>query len=156
AAFQSRYGIKVAELDVRASELTERVRTEQTSGRYVADVEFHGEASIVEQRQTSFIAEHGGGPDNKTLRQDLPAGKWAGPGWVQMACSLINTGLVKPADEPKGWRDYVDPKWKGKIISDDMRAVGTGQTQFAVFHKTPGLGPDFLAKLKEQGLHINR
>lgn len=156
AAFQSRYGVKVQELDARASELTERIRTEQTSGRFVADVEFHGEASIVEQRQTNFIAEHGGMPNIKTLRAEFPGDKWAVPAWVQMACSLVNTNLVKPADEPKRWRDFLDPKWKGKILSDDMRAVGTGQTQFAVFHKTPGLGPDFLFKLKEQGLTIHR
>lgn len=156
AAFQSRYGIKVQELDARASELTERIRTEQTSGRFVADVEFHGEASIVEQRQTNFIAEHGGLPNIKSLRKEFPGDKWAVPAWVQMACSLVNSQLVKPDEEPKRWRDFLDPKWKGKIISDDMRAVGTGQTQFAVFHKTPGLGPDFLLKLKEQNLSINR
>lgn len=156
AAFQSRYGIKVAELDARASELTERIRTEQTSGRFVADVEFHGEASIVEQRQTSFIAEHGGVPNMKALRKGLAVDKWAVPAWVQMACALINTNLVKPADEPRRWMDFTDPRWKGKIVSDDMRAVGTGQTQFAVFHKTPGLGPEFLLKLKEQNMTIHR
>ncbi len=156
AAFQTRYGVKVQELDARASELTERIRTEQTSARYVADVEFHGEASIVEQRQSNFIAEHGGMPNIPNLRKDLPNDTWAVPAWVQMACSLVNTSMVKPADEPKRWADFLDPKWKGKIISDDMRAVGTGQTQFAVFHKTAGLGPDFLRKLKEQNLSINR
>ena len=156
AAFQAKYGIKVQELDARASELTERIRTEQTSGRFVADVEFHGEASIVEQRQTGFVAEHGGTPNMKLLRKDYPVDKWAIPAWVQLGCALVNTQLVKPGEEPKSWKDFADPKWKGKIISDDMRAVGTGQTQFAVFHKTPGLGADFLLKLKEQNLSINR
>ncbi len=156
AAFQIKYGIKVHELDARASELTERIRTEQTSSRYVADIEFHGEASIVEQRQTNFVAEHGGVPNTKSLRKDFPADAWSVPAWVQVTCALINTQLVKPGDEPKSWKDFLDPKWKGKILSDDMRAVGSGQTQFAVFHKTPGLGPDFLLKLKDQNLTIHR
>ena len=152
--FQAKYGIKVQELDVRASELTERIRVEQTSGRYLADLEFHGDASIVEQRGAGFVAEHGEIPNMKGLRQEFPADAWAIPAWVQMVCALVNTGLVKTADEPKKWADFLDPKWKGKMISDDMRAVGSGQTQFAVFHKT--YGPEFLLKLKAQELSFNR
>ncbi len=48
-AFKRKYGIDVKEFDARASELTERIRTEQTSGRYIADVEFHGYTSILDQ-----------------------------------------------------------------------------------------------------------
>ena len=152
--FQSKYGIKVQELDVRASELTERIRVEQTSGRHLADLEFHGDASIVEQRGSGFVAEHGDIPNIKSLRKEYPADAWAIPAWVQMVCALVNTGMVKPADEPKRWADFLDPRWKGKMISDDMRAVGSGQTQFAVFHKT--FGPEFLLKLKAQELSFNR
>eukprot|EP01037_Dinobryon_pediforme_P041848 gene41848-51865_t len=46
SAFEKKYGVKVQEFDARASEMTERIRTEQTSQRYVADIEFHGETSI--------------------------------------------------------------------------------------------------------------
>ena len=153
-SFQAKYGVKVQELDVRASELTERIRVEQTSGRYLADLEFHGEASIVEQRGAGFVAEHGDIPNIKALRKDFPADAWAVPAWVQMVCALANTGLVKPAEEPRRWADFLDPKWKGKMISDDMRAVGSGQTQFAVFHKT--FGAAFLEQLKTQELSFNR
>jgi ABC-type thiamine transport system substrate-binding protein len=43
---------------------------------------------------------------------------------------LANTQLVKPADEPKSWLDLVDPRWKGKILSDDFRALGDGGVLF--------------------------
>ena len=61
---------------------------------------------------------------------------------------LVNTRLVKPEDEPKSWEDLNDPKWKGKILSDDMRPLGSGNTMFAILQKK--LGAAFNEKLAEQ------
>jgi ABC-type Fe3+ transport system substrate-binding protein len=152
--FEKKYGIKVQEFDARASELTERVRTEQTSQRYVGDIEFHGDTSILLQRQTDFIAEHGDIPNAKNLRPPFVADAYAVPAWVQVVCMLVNTRMVKPEDEPKAWKDVLDPKWKGKILTDDMRAPGSGQTIFAILHKT--YGEEFLTKLKAQDMGIGR
>jgi iron(III) transport system substrate-binding protein len=152
--FEKTYGIKVQEFDARASEITERIRTEQTSQRYVADVEFHGDTSILLQRQTDFVAEHGGVPNAKTLRPPFVADAYAVPAWVQVGCTLVNTSLVKAGDEPKAWKDLLDPKWKGKILTDDMRAAGSGQTVFAVLYKN--YGAEFLEKLKAQDMGVGR
>jgi len=62
---------------------------------------------------------------------------------------LINTKLVSPGDEPKGWSSLLDPKWKGKILGDDPRALGGGFSTFAVLHDK--LGADYVNKLAEQG-----
>lgn len=154
-AFESKYGIKVQEYDARASELTERIRVEQTSKRYVADVEFHGKASIAQQQiENDFVAEIGNIPNAKNLRDDYPADKYSVPAWSQVVCMLSNTSLIKPEDEPKNWTDLIDPKYKGKLLSDDMRAVGSGQTMFGVTFKK--YGADFHQKLKAQDLVFNR
>ena len=33
-------------------------------------------------------------------------------------CILYNTNLIKPEAAPKTWEDLLDPKWKGKIVTD--------------------------------------
>jgi iron(III) transport system substrate-binding protein len=69
---------------------------------------------------------------------------------------LINTGLVKPEDEPKSWKDLADPKWKGKILADDPRAAGGGYMSFFVHHDTPGLGLPFLEAYAAQAPVLTR
>jgi len=152
--FEKAYGIKVQEFDARASELTERIRTEQTSQRYVADVEFHGDASILLQRQTDFVAEHGGVPNMKNLRPPFKANSHSVPAWVQVICTLVNTNQVKAGEEPKVWKDLLDPKWKGKMLTDDMRAVGSGATVFGVLYRK--YGAEYFEKLKTQDMGIGR
>src|SRR6478735_6273822 len=48
-SFEAKYGIKVESLDLRASELAERVRTEQAAGRFLGDAEMVTTTMIEEQ-----------------------------------------------------------------------------------------------------------
>jgi ABC-type Fe3+ transport system substrate-binding protein len=152
--FEEKYKISVQQIDARASELSERIRVEQTTGKYVADLEFHGAGTIVRQIADGYVQPHGGVPNAKNLRPDFAAKPMSIPAWIQAAGILINTNLVKPADEPKVWHDLLDPKWKGKLLSDDPRALGSGQTFFFVTYKT--YGRDFHEKFKAQDLHLSR
>ena len=153
-AFEAKYGIRVEEFDARASELTERVRVEQTSGHFVADVEFHGDTSILLQRKSDFVARLGDLPNASRLAPPFARNDYSVPAWNQIVCMLVNTSIVKPEEEPKQWADLLDPRWKNKILTDDMRAVGCGQTVFAVLYKK--YGEEFLKKLIAQNLGIGR
>jgi iron(III) transport system substrate-binding protein len=148
-SFEEKYGIKVESLDLRASELAERVRTEQAAGRFLGDVEIITTTMIEEQRKTGdYIQTMGAVPNAQNLRPPFKAGDFSIPAYVQPMGILINTRLVKPEDEPKSWNDLNDPKWKGKILSDDMRPLGSGNTMFAILQKK--MGADFNEQLAQQ------
>jgi len=48
-SFEQKYGISVDSLDLRASELVERIRTEQSAGRFLGDTEIVSTTMIEEQ-----------------------------------------------------------------------------------------------------------
>jgi ABC-type Fe3+ transport system substrate-binding protein len=148
-SFEEKYGIRVESLDLRASELAERIRTEQTAGRYLGDVEMITTTMIEEQRQTGdFIEKLPQIPNAANLRPPFQASEYSVPVFVQPMGILINTRMVKDQDIPTSWNDLNDPKWKGKILSDDMRPLGSGNTMFAILEHRMGEG--FNEKLAEQ------
>jgi ABC-type Fe3+ transport system substrate-binding protein len=148
-SFEQKYGIAVESLDLRASELTERIRTEQAANRFLGDIEIVTTTMIEEQlKNGDFIQKLPEIPNAAKLRPPFKASEYSVPAYVQPMGILINTRLVKDGDVPTSWNDLTDPKWKGKILSDDMRPLGSGNTLFALLEKQ--MGPEFNRKLAEQ------
>jgi ABC-type Fe3+ transport system substrate-binding protein len=148
-SFEAKYGIPVESLDLRASELAERIRTEQSAGRYLGDVEMITTTMIEEQRQNGdFIEKLPSIPNAANLRPPFRASEYSVPAFVQPMGILVNTRLVKDEEVPASWNDLNDPRWKGKILSDDMRPLGSGNTMFAILQHE--MGADFNEKLAEQ------
>ncbi len=148
-SFEAKYGISVESLDLRASELTERIRTEQSAGRYLGDAEIVTTTMVEEQlKNGDFVQKLPPIPNAANLRSPFKATEYSVPAYVQPMGILINTRLVKDQDVPTSWNDLNDPKWKGKILSDDMRPLGSGNTMFAILQNN--MGDDFNARLAEQ------
>lgn len=148
--FERKYGITVDLLHVRASELEERIRAEQAAGRYLGDVIQHGQASITRLFRAGAVQPHGGVPNAANMIEGQEADAQQMGSLITGYALMVNTNLVKPEDEPKSWRDLLDPKWKGKILADDMRAVGGGAAVFAATMDHPGFGEAFHRGLAKQ------
>jgi iron(III) transport system substrate-binding protein len=144
-AFEKKYGIHVDILDARASEVRERIRTEQAAGRYIGDLSHNGETTSTLQEKQGAFQPYGSLPNLSLLRPPFKANGTRVPVFAMAYGILVNTNLVPPAEEPKSWADLTDLKWKGKILSDDMRALGGGSVMFFVLYDK--FGREFHEKL---------
>ncbi|MFB9951711.1 ABC transporter substrate-binding protein [Rhizobium puerariae] len=155
AAFTKEYGINVEVLEARASEIRERVRVEQAAGRFAADVMFtsDGQTRLYVQEDKSvdpLPVTPNAAKVKSQFKLDVPMA----PVMTIPYGIMVNTGLVKPADEPKSWKDLADPKWQGKILADDPRAIGAGYLWF--FSTYDKIGEDYVRKVATQKLVFTR
>jgi iron(III) transport system substrate-binding protein len=157
AAFQAKYGIRVDVLEVRASELRERVRTESVANRVLVDTMW---TSAVQTRQFAVddktIQPFGAVPNLGNVSPELRE-LWTNPDMHVPVFTLrygilVNTSIVKSA--PKKYADLLDPFYKGKILADDFRAEGGGNTFFTVTYEK--LGEEFLRKLSANDVTFTR
>lgn len=147
-AFEKKYGITVERLEARASEIRERVRVEQSAGRFLGDIHHNGSTTTWLMQRDGNFQPRGAIPNVKNIVAPYEADDIKIPCEVISYCLMVNRTLVKPADEPKSWKDILDPKWTGKILSDDYRALGGGAVFFVVMQNT--FGRDFHEKLAAQ------
>jgi len=154
AAFEAKYGIRMDVLEARASELRERIRTEQAAGKPLGDVSHNGSTTTQLQLSEGVFMPHGALPNQGRPAAPFKADDVRVPIYVITWGVLVNTEMVKPQDEPKSWKDLLDPKWKGKLLADDVRALGGGAVFFMVMHRT--FGREYHEKLAAQQPHFNR
>jgi iron(III) transport system substrate-binding protein len=157
-AFEKATGIQTEFLDLRISEIRERMRAEQIANRVIGDVlttSYNVTTSI--EMNEGYIQPLGDFPNKGRVRAgskiDNPTGTQV-PAYMLKYGILVNSRMVTPADEPKRWADLADPKWQGKILSDDMRALGGGFNAFVALHDK--LGVDWLKKFNDQKLVYSR
>jgi iron(III) transport system substrate-binding protein len=157
-AFQKKYGITAEFLDLRISEIRERMRAEQIAGRVIGDVlttSYNVTTSI--EMNEGYIQPLKPFPNKSRVRAgsqiDNPSGTQV-PAYMLKYGILFNTKLVPPADEPKKWADLLNAKWTGKILADDPRALGGGFNAFVAQHDKFGM--DFLKKLADQKQTFSR
>lgn len=120
-AFQDKFGIKVDIITGRGAEFVERLKTEQRSGKMVGDM-FEGGTPHAMNMKRSGLTTKVEFPGIKDISRFMASPHSADPDGQVLGYNLyiyspyVNTNMVKPGEEPKTWKDLLDPKWKGKML----------------------------------------
>ena len=156
-AFEKKYGIRVNVLELRATELRERIRAERVGNNATADV-MHTSSNQTRQiwKEDKTVEKIGPLPNGTRLRTDIEEA-WLDrevniPTFLLNYAILVNTKEV--TDPIKSWKDILNPKYKGRILADDFRAIGGGSSYFSVTYEK--LGKDFHQKLAQQNVAFTR
>lgn len=154
-AFQKETGIEVKLLDGRATEVMERIRAEKgTDG--IGDMVFSSTPILQALTDDGTLQVIGDIPNEANLREGIAGNEneYRAPAFVQVQGILVNTDIVSEADMPKDWPDLLDPRWKGKILSNEVRTIGAGMATMGVLWKH--YGDDFIKKFVDQDLTFSR
>jgi iron(III) transport system substrate-binding protein len=156
-AFTAQFGVPIEFIAGQSGPLAERVRLERASGLYSVDVFMSGVGTTFYTLYADKMLD----PLKPLLiHPDVTdAAKWKrGKPWfadtegeyVLMLFSqvdsllFINTDYVKP-EEMRAATDLLDPKWRGKIATQDPSGSGSGGD--TAVHFLTQMGPEFLKKL---------
>ncbi|MBI4288567.1 MAG: extracellular solute-binding protein [Chloroflexi bacterium] len=131
AEFRKEFGIRMDILVGNGATLLQKILVEQSMKQAVADVFIIGGAG-----STSDLIMRGGAASvagdlpvlrDKSVFKVDPVYSPGGEGivWVlAYSGANVNINQVKPEDYPKSYKDLLNPKWKGKIITSDPLTTG--------------------------------
>ncbi len=155
--FTERFGIAIEYIAGSSGQLAGRVRTERSSGIYSVDVYMSGAGTTLNVMLPTKMLD----PlkpllilpevtDGANWKRGKPWFVDADGQYVLMLFAsidsllFINADYVK-RDELRSAQDLLNPKWRGKISSQDPNASGTGSNSAVHFYTQ--LGPEFVRKL---------
>jgi iron(III) transport system substrate-binding protein len=154
--FEAHYpGITAEGVEQSGQQTREKVIAESAARQIRVDVASAGGTSFTEMVKSGVIEAYQS-PEATHLVPELvdPRG-YLIPRIVNSYGITINTSVVKPEDEPKSWKDLLDPKWKGKKIAmGDPRGSGSGGTILYGLEKV--FGPEFVQQLAAQDIFFGR
>ena len=153
---QQRYAITIDWTSLSARDLAPRVMAEQRTKQYVADIAMSGiEGNYAVLKPRGYVVPilAPSTIEKGVWRFDPATASPTDRDWLFINMPLrpsffINTNLVRPGEEPKGYQDLLDSKWKGKIVLQIPWSGGTGSGWFRATYKRLGL--DYMKALARQ------
>ncbi len=168
--FQEKFpDIKVITVTGRGSQVAQRAMAERRAGKFLADIYIGGSGTVY----NIFYAGKVLSPLKPllVLPEVLDKSKWWGGKHVYhddeqsfilafngnaQTYFSYNTELVSPKGFSSYW-DFLDPKWKGKIVSYDPTMGGAVSGVLMFLYHNPKLGLKFINRiLKEMDLKATR
>ena len=151
ANFEKRFGIKVKPLTTELRKLVDRIRTEISVGRVVADIFEGNDQYMLELYRLNALAKwKPPAPELDRISKEAfviePQAIWW-PTHISAQGLVVNPNLVDPKEIQSYW-DVINPKFKGKVAIRDPRSSGGGAWHMLGIQNTPGLGADYIVKFK--------
>ncbi len=118
--FEQKTGIKVMMVTGGTGELIARIKAEKNNPQ--ADVLFTGgvdSVASIKELLDEYVTKY-----NDALIDKSDNHPWYTALRLHPMLIIYNTDLVKKG-EVKGWRDLLNPKWKGKVLMPDPRRSGS-------------------------------
>src|SRR5207249_4584484 len=113
-------GIEVKPATVEPTELATKLITEKRSGGVRADLIMGSLRDVVDLLDRGIISAQDYGSMGISKNLILFDSKLVGI-WNVVFAHAYNTNLIQdPAELPKTWNDFLDPKWKGKLVTWDF------------------------------------
>ncbi len=117
-AFEKRFaGVKVNHIDATADKLIARAVTEARGGRTLADV-FQFNLENLGQAQEQGLVLVGVPPPEAAVYPANLKGAYYVATDIQFIVPAWNTNLVKKEEEPTQLEDFVQPRWKNRLIAE--------------------------------------
>lgn len=161
-AFSQRYGIDVECITGRGAEFIERLKVERRMGKMTADI-FEGSDS-----HTMNVKLAGLGASSADLPVLREKDAWIMDplsldkeghmlGYVQYSnANWVNTNLVKPGEEPRSYKDLLQPKWADKKIVISDPEISVSPHRFEAYVIRGRLPSNYLEELGKQHLRFSR
>jgi iron(III) transport system substrate-binding protein len=132
------------EVDVERSgseRVFQRINQEYQSNISNVDVVNSSDAShFLFWKQQKWLARHIPPDVKKFPASGKDADGYYATWRASLSCMAYNTNIVKEADAPRGYKDLLDPKWKGKLTKAHPGYSGTALTGTYALTKVLGWG----------------
>lgn len=160
-AFKERYGVAVDVVTGRGAAFLERLKTEQRMGQLTADFLDLSTVHVNNAKVAGLTISIADLPVLQEKKEVWllhplgvdPEGHVVGYSPI-VYTGFVNTSLVKPGEEPKAFADFLEPKWKGKILGQDPNISGTFYTVFVTALTYGMLNLDFIQGLGKQDIRM--
>ncbi|MBI4288200.1 MAG: extracellular solute-binding protein [Chloroflexi bacterium] len=157
--FEKAYGIKVEIVGGVGAVLLERLKTERAAGKPIADTYDSAPSFLLAGRAAGLTAPTDSLPEltkvvNWRLKPVDPE-KVMYPVYLSIGAPYMNTSLVKAGEEPKSYKDLLQPRWKGKILMAPPVSDPTGIYPYVAWKKYGTLdADDYYRQLGRQDLKL--
>ena len=141
-AFMKRFpGVTIDHIDATSDKLIARVVAELRGGRVLADVISGALSYLPQMIEQKFLAPLINIPEAAAYPAQMKGDVWIATD-TQFYVAGWNTNLVKKGDEPKGFEDLANAKWKDNLMGeprDFQMLVGLAKRKYNSNEKTIAL-----------------